>query len=417
MTRTLRQCIVAGTAVAVVGLALVAPAAATSAPTQLVLPQSAAFGVLGHSCGGIQEQTFATQFDPGSGFPMGDVYLKTSCAGSGKGGPTTTYTAWASATWDFTGALVASGVLASAPSVDPAFTATDANGNELYNASTKAYLALGPSFVPAPRVTAISVAAGPAAGGTSVTIDGTGFGAATAVNFGPTPAASFTINGPDSITAVSAPASAGTIDVTVSSAGGPSTTSAIDQFTLVAAPVVAAVSPNHGPVGGGTLLTITGSHLGAVTAVFMGDQQVGFTPVSDAEITLVTPVGENPDSLQVYVVSIGGTSATSAATQFTYLAPGPTFRANPAAIAPGAAIKFSGTGFRPAETIKVTYKTGLRAPHPSSVVLCTATASATGSFWCKGVVHAATAGAKGLHTVTARGSTSRIAVTLKVKLT
>jgi hypothetical protein len=33
--------------------------AATAAPVQLVLPQSAAFSVLGRSCGGIQEQTYS----------------------------------------------------------------------------------------------------------------------------------------------------------------------------------------------------------------------------------------------------------------------------------------------------------------------------------------------------------------------
>jgi hypothetical protein len=417
MSRKLRRCFIG--AIAVVGIAgeLAVPAGATATPTSLLLPQNNAFQILGYWCGGIQEKSYATQFDPSTGFPMGDVHLSTTCNGSGKGGHSTTYTAWSSVTWDFTGAIAASAKLATAPTVDPAFAATDANGNEIYNSSNNAYLTLGPTFVPTPRLTALSVAIGPSSGGTSVIISGTGFSGATAVDFGSAPAASFVLNSPNSISAVTPTTVAGTVHVTVTTAGGPNLPTAIDQFTFVAAPVVSKVSPNHGPVTGGTLLTLTGSHLSAVNAVFMGDQQVGFNPVSDTVITLVTPVGENPDSLQIYVVSIGGKSATSAATQFTYTAPGPTFVSNLAAVAPGKAIKFSGSGFSSGETVKVTYRTGLHAPHPASVVLCSAKASASGTFSCKGVVHASTAGAKGLHTVTARGSTSHLTATLQIKLT
>src|SRR6516164_4595356 len=114
-----------------------------ASPTPLLVPQSTAFAVLGHSCGGIQEQAFATGFDATSGFPMGDVYASTRCGGSGRGGGyhTTTYSAWIGATWDFTGALISYGAV-SAPTVDPTFSAFDQYGNEVYNQSNHAYLLL-----------------------------------------------------------------------------------------------------------------------------------------------------------------------------------------------------------------------------------------------------------------------------------
>ena len=93
----------------------------------------------------------------------------------------------------------------------------------------------GLDFVPmasAPVVTSISPTSGPLGGGTSVTITGTGFTDATAVNFGGTAAASFTINSYTSITAVSPAESAGTVDITVTSADGTSATSSADQFSL-----------------------------------------------------------------------------------------------------------------------------------------------------------------------------------------
>src|SRR5215467_14331592 len=125
-------------AVTVVAAALVTGGveSASLAATSLLVPQATAFSVLGHSCGGIQEQAFATGFDATSGYPVGDVYLQTRCGGSGRGGGyhTTTYSAWVVVMWDYTGAVVSSGVLPAAPTdVDPAFSAVDSFGNELYN--------------------------------------------------------------------------------------------------------------------------------------------------------------------------------------------------------------------------------------------------------------------------------------------
>jgi hypothetical protein len=117
--------------------ALIIPAMVATtalAATSLLLPQGTAFSMLGHSCGGIQEQAFATGFDA-SGYPTGDVYMQTRCGGSGRGGGyhVTVYSAWASATWDFAGGVRSSAKLAAAPSVSPTFSATDANGDQLYN--------------------------------------------------------------------------------------------------------------------------------------------------------------------------------------------------------------------------------------------------------------------------------------------
>ena len=86
------------------GSVFTAPAEAGN-PIALALPQGDAFSILGHSCGGIQEQTYATGFGAG-GLPGGDVYMQTRCGGSGRGGgyKTTTYSAWADVVWDWFGA-------------------------------------------------------------------------------------------------------------------------------------------------------------------------------------------------------------------------------------------------------------------------------------------------------------------------
>src|SRR5438477_591631 len=109
-----RKAVIAVAAVLFVTVGVESPA--SGATTSLLVPQSTAFAVLGHSCGGIQEQALATGFDGTSGYPIGDVYLQTRCGGSGRGGGyhTTTYSAWVGVTWDYTGAVVSSAVLATA---------------------------------------------------------------------------------------------------------------------------------------------------------------------------------------------------------------------------------------------------------------------------------------------------------------
>jgi hypothetical protein len=109
-------------------------------PASLLLPQSMAFAILGYSCGGIMEQAHVTGFDPTNGYPTGDVYLSTTCNGSGRGSHPTTHTAWAAATWDFAGNVVSATTLSNTATVDPTFTATDVYGDIIYNAGAAAYL-------------------------------------------------------------------------------------------------------------------------------------------------------------------------------------------------------------------------------------------------------------------------------------
>ncbi len=117
-----------------------------------------------------------------------------------------------------------------------------------------------------PGVTAVTTPAGYAggsdAGGSTVDITGTGFTGASAVDFGSTPATSFTVNSSTSITAVAPPSSSdGPVDVTVTTNGAASATSAADQFTYSPssapdAPAGIAVVPGDGtPADGAATVT------------------------------------------------------------------------------------------------------------------------------------------------------------------
>jgi hypothetical protein len=172
----------------------------------------------------------------------------------------------------------------------------------------------------APSVSGVSPNSGPASGGTSVTITGSGFTGETGVEFGTTAATDVVFVSDTEITADS-PAGSGVQDVTVITPAGTSATSSADRFTytaaVAAAPSVTGVSPNSGPASGGTVVTITGTGFTGATAVDFGTTlATGVTVVNATTITALSPAGTGVAN--VTVTTPGGTSATSAADQFTY---------------------------------------------------------------------------------------------------
>ena len=100
------------------------------------------------------------------------------------------------------------------------------------------------SYVAAPTVTGISPTSGSSAGGTAVTITGTGFTGATAVDFGTTAATNVVVASATQITATS-PAGTGVVDVTVVTPGGASpVNSPADQFSYVALTTTGLYNPS-----------------------------------------------------------------------------------------------------------------------------------------------------------------------------
>ncbi|MGA2616656.1 MAG: IPT/TIG domain-containing protein, partial [Thermoguttaceae bacterium] len=176
------------------------------------------------------------------------------------------------------------------------------------------------TYLAAPTVTKISAAGGPLSGGTLVTITGTNLAGATAVMFGKVEAFAFRSTPTGQIVAVSPPGRAGTVNVTVTTAGGASHTSAADKFTYAAAPIIKKIKPVSGPEAGGTRVTITGMNLLNATVYFGG---VAATNVSDTANTIVVKNPPNSSAGPVYVTvtTPSGASAPSALYQFTYVAP------------------------------------------------------------------------------------------------
>jgi hypothetical protein len=178
---------------------------------------------------------------------------------------------------------------------------------------------------PLPTVTSISPTSGPAAGGTSVTITGTGFNCATGVSFGTAAGSNMKVVNDTQIT-VTSPAGNGTVDVTITTPGGTSATSTADQFTYIPPPTITAIKPNSGLTTGGSNVTISGTAFTGATSVSFGQTAASIVSVSDTQITVTSPAGSG--TVDVTVTTPGGTSATSSADVFTYTTPSPTWSVN-----------------------------------------------------------------------------------------
>ena len=118
-----------------------------------------------------------------------------------------------------------------------------------------------------------------------------------------------------------------------------------------ALPVVTGVNPASGQPGGGDTVVVAGSRFTGATAVSFGTvAATNLTVASDTQLSVTSPAANASGAVDVTVTTPVGTSATSAADQFTYLAGAalPVVTAvNPAsgAAAGGDTVVVSGSGF------------------------------------------------------------------------
>ena len=177
------------------------------------------------------------------------------------------------------------------------------------------FSSLGFSEAAAPTITSFTPSFGTA--GTTVTITGTNFTGAKAVNFGGAAAASFVINSATSITALVGknPSSGGIISVTTP--GGIATKAG---FLVIQNATISSFKPTS--AGAGRTVTITGNNfIGATGVSFGGTAATSFTVVDNTTIKAV--VGEGASG----AVSVTNTAGTATKADFVFI-PKPTFTAN-----------------------------------------------------------------------------------------
>jgi len=172
-----------------------------------------------------------------------------------------------------------------------------------------------------PIISSFDPATGPF--GTTVTIFGSSFSAATQVAFNGVAASSFTIVS-DTEIRVEVPAGATSGEITVTNSGGTATSA--DEFTVTPPlpPSIASFLPVDGPVG--VSVTITGANFtGATQVTFNSVAATSFTVLSNTSIRANVPAGATTG--MIGVTAPGGT-ATSV-DNFTVTAPPVIITLNP----------------------------------------------------------------------------------------
>lgn len=181
--------------------------------------------------------------------------------------------------------------------------------------------------VPPPVIASLSPAFGPPAGGTRVTINGSGFteNESTSVSFDGVAAASFSVLSNTVISAVTPAHAAGAAVVRVDNRNGAA--SLQNGFTYYAtgasgaAPTLTTLFPNAGAVRGGTPVTIIGTNFTPETEVTFGAQKGSVTFINANTLRAVTPAGTTTGAIEV--AAANGALRASIAGGFNYTSASP----------------------------------------------------------------------------------------------
>jgi hypothetical protein len=214
------------------------------------------------------------------------------------------------------------------------------------------------TYVLVPTVTGLSPAAGPASGGQTVTITGTGFvPGQTMVTIGgnTVPAGQVTVSpAGTSLDFVTPARSPGTVGVTVTTPGGTAAAPSYEYLPLPAPPVIQA------PTGGSTVTTAqpvisgTGAPGATVTAFEAGTPLCTATVQPDGSwsCTPSAPLGKGVHTVTARQTTTGGISADATPVTFTVAVP-PTIESMVPPQGPTSGstkVTITGTGFVPGQT-------------------------------------------------------------------
>ncbi len=225
-------------------------------------------------------------------------------------------------------------------------------GNGTFTAGLNAKIdATTGGFIVSPQVTAITPQMGGTAGGTPVTITGSGFtSSTTSVTIGGTSCGSFVFTSATQVRCTTGVHSAATVDVVVTV--GSETATLTNGFLYLVTPDLTSITPNVGTTDGGTVVFLAGTGFVLGVAVTIGGSSCTNLIFTDStQIACDTPA-HAAGAVNVVVINPDGQTGTLT-NGFTYAAP-PTVTsvsANFGPIAGGGTVTVNGTGFITGATI------------------------------------------------------------------
>ncbi len=175
----------------------------------------------------------------------------------------------------------------------------------------------GFEYLEAVEITGVSPAEGPAGGGTSVTIEGSGFEGATSVDFGGM-SAQFSVDSDTQITATTPTRAPGTVDVSVERDRMSATLE--EAFTFHEDLEVFGISPVRGSSAGGTYVEVRGRGFTGDMGVTFGQNAGQDVELLDSQTVSVRTPPHDPETVDVTVRRDQQTAV--APIRFTFFNPG-----------------------------------------------------------------------------------------------
>nr|MDQ6927130.1 IPT/TIG domain-containing protein [Actinomycetota bacterium] len=171
-------------------------------------------------------------------------------------------------------------------------------------------------LAPSPSITSVAPSAALACGGTTVDVTGRKLGIPTSVTFGGTPAANVEVVDDTHLRVVAPSRAPGTVDLSVTTSAGVASV----PFTYDPAPTpqIASLTPDRGPVDGGTPVSIAGSGFDCARQVSFGGVVLDVTP--SPTLTVTSPAHGRGVVDVVVLADNGGTTLSSNPASFTYQA-------------------------------------------------------------------------------------------------
>jgi hypothetical protein len=240
-----------------------------------------------------------------------------------------------------------------------AATSTDGASWSAQTIPAGTYYSVAVSSIPAPLISAIGPTVGPAGGGTSVTIAGTGFRPGATVSFGGTAASIVTVANSSQITATTPAHTPGQVDVVVTNVDSQSDTLSggfVYYSSNAPAPTITGVSPSHGSHAGGDSVTVTGTGFQPGATVSLGGTAATNVTVASASRLTATVPAHAAGAVTV-AISNPDSQSGSLDAAYTYdaaQAPAPALTgiSNPGGLTSGGyALTLTGTGFQTGATV------------------------------------------------------------------
>jgi len=188
-----------------------------------------------------------------------------------------------------------------AGAADVSVTNTDGQTGALSSAYT---------FISPPVVASVVPGLGTTLGGTSLSINGTGFLPGATVLIGSSPCGGTTVIFSSLIVCTAPAHAAGVVDITVTNTDGQLST-LTDSYTYTTPPAVTSISPVSGTTGGGTLATITGTSFSPDASVTIGGSPCPVVSVASSTSIVCRTPAHAAGAADVVVTNSNGLSGSS----------------------------------------------------------------------------------------------------------